>query len=316
MDIRKQKYNCDKCGQTHLIEIDFDKLTDEQRRGQTPIMDNFICPNIVLMYRVLDFVIDTRAGALKSFRELKLKDQELGIRNYFKREWGELNFEEKLDRFINLDLSYIGVPEEYYDLLQPIISAYCCGYYYPAMTSAGALGERIMNRLIIKLRSYYKKSRYYNKVWKKQSFEQWDFPVKVLKEWKVISKEVAGLFLKLKKYRNDSIHYNKDYDFETNSHDAIKILAKIIDAQFNYMNRKDLFWVFDVPGEILLRTEVIDDPYVREFVIPHCVQIGPCCEPTASPPVKSTKFPLKPFSDEEFIELRKNKSQKPIQSSL
>jgi hypothetical protein len=73
------------------------------------------------------------------------------------------------------------------------------------------------------------------------------------------------------------------------------------------MNRKDLFWVFDVPGEILLRTEVINNPFVIEFVIPHCILIGPYCEPLADPPIKTQAFPLKPLTDEKFIELRKNK---------
>ena len=69
--------------------------------------------------------------------------------------------------------------------------------------------------------------------------------------------------MKLKEYRNYSIHYNEGYDFEFNSHDSIKTLAQIIDLQFNYMNRKDLFWIFDVPGEIWLNSTKLNYPFVK-----------------------------------------------------
>lgn len=177
------------------------------------------------------------------------------------------------------------------------------------MTSAGALGERILNRLVIKLRVYYKSSKHYKKIWKKKSFDQWDYPVKVLLDWGVITERVSELFLKLKKYRNDSIHYNSNYDFEANSHDAIKLLAQIIDRQFNYINRKDLFWVFNVPGEIWLRSEVSSNPFIIEFVLPHCVLLGPSCEPTATPPIQTLNFPLKPLADEDFLKMRNNRNK-------
>lgn len=306
MDIKIQKYDCDKCGKLHEIEIDFDLLTENQKRGVDPVLNNFICPNIYLMYRVLNFSFDARVNSLREHIPDKHKEVML---NDFRIQWGEKDFDSKIARYIKLDLAYIGISEEYYELLQPIISSYCCGYFYPAMTSAGALGERILNRLIIKLRDYYKSSKHYKKIYRKDSFDQWEYPVEVLKDWDVISEEVADLFLNLKQYRNDSIHYNEGYDFEKNSHNAIKTLANIINLQFNYMTRNDLFWVFDVPGEILLKTEKINIPFIKEFVLPHCVLIGPYCEPTTNPPVKTKKYPLKPFSDEEFIELRKNRAK-------
>ncbi|MDD2594108.1 MAG: hypothetical protein PHT45_07195 [Bacteroidales bacterium] len=307
MDIQVQKLNCDKCGNIHEIELDFDLLTENQKKGIEPILNNFICPDIYLMYKVLGFAFDTRVNSLKP--DIPKKQQEHVLAT-FKHQWGESDFDKKIERYIKLDLVYIGITEEYYELLQPIISSYCCGYFYPAMTSAGALGERILNRLVIKLRDYFKSSKHYKKIYRKDSFDQWELPTNILKDWGVISNEVANLFLKLKQYRNDSIHYNEGYDFEHNSHDAIKTLAKVIDLQFNYISRTDLFWVFDAPGEILLRTDKVDIPFVKEFVLPHCALIGPYCEPMATPPVKTKEYPLKPFTDEKFIELRKNKDKK------
>lgn len=306
-DIREHTLNCERCGKQHKIDINFSNLSKGQLEGREPVLNNFICPNIALMYRVMNFALDTRGSI---FKQKNLKKEQQKISDYFKAEWGELDFDAKLERFKKLDLSFIGIPEEYYNLLTLVVSSYCCGYYYPAMTSVGALGERILNRLIIKTREYFKSSKHYKKVWNKQSFEQWDFPITVLKEWEIISDNVAGMFLKLKKYRNDSIHYNDGYNFELNSHDAIKTLAEIIDCQFNYIKRKDLFWVFNVPGEIWVRSEVTDDPFVKEFVLPHCLQLTPFCEPTAKPPIKGKNVPLKPLSDEEFIKIRNSIEKK------
>lgn len=300
-DIRIRKSNCDRCGKTHEIEVDFSKLTKGQLAGREPIMTDFRCPDIALMYRVLNFNLDTR---VKTFHVPEFKQEQEKLALYFRNEWGNKDFDAKLQRYINLNLSFLGIPEEYYNLIWPVVSSYCCGLYYPAMTSCGALGERILNRLLLKTRDYFKSSEHYKKIYRKQSFDQWDNIIKILKEWKVISNDVADLFTKLKTYRNDSIHYNLGYDFEKNSHDALKLLAQIIDKLFNYINRTDLFWVFDIPGEIWLKSAVINNPFVKEFVLPHCLPLTPFCEPTAKPPIKGRNAPVKPLTDEEFIKIR------------
>ena len=302
------KILCDKCGQKHPVNIEAASLTDKQQKGEEQININFICPNVALMYRVFDFDFDTRVNAIKSLRESGQTDRETEIVNELKNEWGVVDFDRKLERFLTLDLAFAGIPEEYYTLIQSVVSAYCCGYFYPAMTSAGALGERILNRLIIRLRDYFKSSIHYKSIYRKNSFEQWDNPVKILNDWGIISNEVAYLFLELKQFRNDSIHYNEGYDFEKNSHNSVKILAKIIEKQFDYTKRRDLFWTFVVPGEIWLRSNVKNDPFVKEFILPHCLLLGPFCEPIGSQEKKGKKFPLKPLSDESFLEMRKNRN--------
>ncbi|MHC4145399.1 MAG: hypothetical protein ACYSWW_25095 [Planctomycetota bacterium] len=287
--------------------MDFDALSERQCKGIDPVLSNFICPDVARMYRVFNFALDTRARILNNDA---IKNSHESIIKGLKDEWGEFEFPKKLKRFKGLDLSFLGIPEEYYNLLWDVVSSYCCGRFYPAMTSAGALGERILNRLIIKTRDYHKTSPHYKKIYRKSSFDQWGKPISILKEWGVISPDVAKSFNRLKKFRNDSIHYSDGYEFETNSHDAVAALAEIIDGQFNYEKRQDLFWVFHVPGEILLKSEKVDEPFVKEFVLPHCALITPYCEPTADPPVRGRNTPLKPLSDEEFMRLRKTKDAK------
>jgi hypothetical protein len=306
MSIKQLTLNCDRCGRQHQIEVDVRKLSTNQLQGREPIL-YFICPDMALMYRVMAFALDT---AVNIFKQDGLVDQKKDIEKKLRSEWGEFEFESKLKRFVQLDLSFLGIPEEYYELLQPVVASYCCGYFYPAMTSAGALGERILNRLIIKLRDHFKSSDYYKKIWNKDSFDQWDLPLSILNEWGIISAGVKSAFQRLQKYRNESIHYNEGYDFETNSHDAVKALADIINNQFNYINRKDLFCVFDMPGEIWVKSTVVNDPFIKEFVLPHCLQLTPFDEPTPDPPIRGKNVLLKPFSDEDFIKARNSRNKK------
>ena len=293
---------CDRCMQVHQVEVELDALTPEQRRGEVPVLDNYVCPRMALMYRVVSFALDTRSQALKGHPgspwALQMKESLI-------EDWGARDSEEKIARFIDLGISLLGLPEEYYYLLNQIISAHCCGHFYPAMTAAGSLGERILNRLILRTRGHFKGHRTYKRVWNKDSFDNWDVPIDALREWGVITDEVAGHFGALKEYRNDSIHYNEGYDFAGNSQKAVSLLGDIVCAVFGYTHRKDLFWIFDVPGEIWLRTSVEDDPFVKEFILDHCVQATAYCEPLAAPPVKGTNVPLKPISDEEFLRKRR-----------
>lgn len=286
--------SCSVCQQKHDLDLDTNNLTEKQKGGLEPISINFICPNLATMYKVKNFVVETCSNSINDF-----------IKQDLSRHYGIENFNEKLKRFVNLNLYFIGIPEEYYDLLKHIVDAYCCGYFYPSIAGAGALGERILNRLIIKTKKYYTSSPHYKKIHNKKSFENWDMMVSILLDWNIINEEVAELFRELKRHRNDVIHYNEGYNFEENSLIAIKLLVEIINKQFSYIERKDLCWVFDVPGEILVKSKVINDPFVIEFLLPHCIKITPYSNKVHE--IKQNKIILGNISDEKFIELRNAK---------
>lgn len=306
MKIETYKYNCQRCGNTHNIPINIDSLSKAQKEGRKPIIDSFICPDMATMYRVGNFNLDTRRGFYDLDIDESMKESSILP---LKAQWGELNFDKKFKRYRKIEFSFLGIPEEYFDLLNEIVNSYISGYFYPSITGAGSLGERLLNRLVTRLRTYYKKSKSYEKIKKGKSFTNWPTMIEALSEWHIISDEVAELFKKLKKYRNDSVHYNVGYDFEENSLTAIELITSIIDKQFNYMKRKDLFWVFDIPGEIWVKNSAVEDPFVKEFVLPHCWLLTPYDEPMAKPPVKATNVPTKPLTDEEFIKLRKERKK-------
>ena len=285
MNIQKFKGPCNICDQEH--EISINNITEEQRLGKEPLLKNFICPNLATMYLLTSYVLDMRSTELKYNPEFK---------QHFIEIFGIEDFDNKLKRFIDIDLNVIGLPEEYYKMLKAIVESYSCGYFYPAMIGAGALGERVLNRLIIKTRTYYKSSPHYKTIYKKDSFDNWDKIILILCDWNIISKEMGNMFSKLQTYRHRSVHYNENYNFEINAQDAIKILIKIIKKLFDISERADIFWVCNSPGEVLVKSTVLNDPFVIEFILPNCKLVLPSKEPCI----------LKPISDEEFIKLRKN----------
>lgn len=308
MDKKNIKLPCEQCGKEHEIELDFDMLSTSQKNGEEPIFNTgFYCPSTAWMYKVTGFVIDTRSQIVNNFETRRSEDK---IVSGLIDDWGKLNFEKKLDRFKHLSISLLGIPEEYYNLLWDVVSVYCCGRFYPAMTSAGALGERILNRLILRTKKYYKSSKHFKYIYNKNSFDNWKKMINILLEWDIISSEIGRTFTRLLQFRKDSIHYSDGYDFEINSHDAVLAIVEIINGQFNYLRRQDLFWVFDVPGEILVRSDKVEDAFVKEFVLPYCTLITPYCEPTANPPVKGKNVPQRPLSDEDFISMRKQRRNK------
>jgi uncharacterized protein YutE (UPF0331/DUF86 family) len=297
MEEKKIKLNCDAYGKEHVVkksELDF---TDDNGTFYS------VCPDVARMYQVVNYYVDTRSNILR--HEQMDKKTKTEIVEGLKDDFGSQDFQEKLDRYIDLEFSLLGIPEEYPGLLNQIISAYSSGYYYPAITASGALGERILNRLILKTRDYFKSDSEYKKIHNKKSFDNWDKTISFLERNGVILSEVAKLFKQLEKYRNDSIHYNDGYNFKENSKLAVKNILEIIDKQFNYINRKDLFWVFNVPGEIFVKSEVIDKPFIKEFVLDKCEYITPYHKRESDTFVLNKVAPLAPLSDEEFIKLRK-----------
>lgn len=70
--------------------------------------------------------------------------------------------------------------------------AFVTGAYYPALVAACALGERILNHLVLDMRDSFKSSDHYKKVYRKDSLDDWPFAVVVLTDWKVLVDSVGA----------------------------------------------------------------------------------------------------------------------------
>lgn len=158
----EKEIKCPTCQEKHTYF-----LTKAASEGREPF--HFLCPNVTRLYKLSSFVIDTTRTFMKEARaHPSIKESQSGFREHLKKELGEKEFEKKFKRWLNLDYYLLGLIEEYYYLIEQIIYTYSSGYFFSAITATGCLGERILNRLMLKTRDYFKSSSEYKKIYRKK----------------------------------------------------------------------------------------------------------------------------------------------------
>lgn len=130
-----------------------------------------------------------------------------------KIEYGEFNFQSKLNNFIELKQKPFSISAFHNKFLQQIRNAYIIGSYYPALISACSLGERILNYLILLLRDYYKETEEYKKIFRKNSFDNWKLAIDTLESWKILLPEAVQKFKELHEKRNFAVYFNPETDY-------------------------------------------------------------------------------------------------------
>jgi hypothetical protein len=149
-------------------------------------------------YRVLSMSFDTRALFLD--RENTLN----GLREQF----GSAGFSQKLENFKALGPKAISVFAFHNVFLEQARDAFVIGAYYPAATAACALGERILNHLVLRLRGHFTSTPEYKLVHAKESFDDWERAVSVLESWGVLLPKAAEDFRQLARIRHFVLHFN------------------------------------------------------------------------------------------------------------
>lgn len=162
--------------------------------------------------------------------------------------------------------------------------AFVMGAYYPALVAACALGERILNHLILDLRDDFKSSAHYRKVYRKDSFDNWPFAVSVLADWNVLVPDVDTEFLALGELRNRSIHFDpKTYtSLREDALAALKRLNAIIAKQFGYFGSQPWF-IENTPGAQFIKRGFETNPFVRAYILPRAGFVGPLYGMTLTP---------------------------------
>jgi hypothetical protein len=154
--------------------------------------------------------------------------------------------------------------------------AFVSGNYYPALVAACALGERILNHLVLDLRDSFRASPHYKKVYRKHSFDVWPLAVSVLTDWKVLVDGVGAEFLALSELRNRSILFDQD-TYRSLREDALSALRRlntIVARQFGYFGSQPWF-IEGTPGAQFVKRAYESDPFVRMYIIPRSGFIGP-----------------------------------------
>lgn len=271
-------------------------------------------------HRALNYDMDFRAAQLSRQIDEAWEPnvQDLHRRNYeqtvqsFVREFGEWNLEAKLQNFIELGNGPFSVIAFHNTFFRQVRYAFVIGSYYPGLTGACALGERVLNLLVLNLREFYRSTPEYKKVYRKSSFDNWQLAIDTLETWGVLLPNAAANFRALARIRNQAIHFNPatDHNDRELALTAIRTLSQIIDEQFTVFGRRPWF-IPGTPGVSFIRKESEIDPFVRTLYLPNCALVGSYhtlefeATPDGTKCIVHDDYDYEPIevSDEQFAEL-------------
>jgi len=292
-DVRIQ---CPVCDHSHTVT-----MTGPQSRGEEPF--RFLCPALDRRYRLLNFHIDTRRGF---YSESAMIPSAARDTEHLRAELGSHNFDVKFERWRRIDYLPLGLVDEYPEKIQHIINTYSIGYFYPAVTSSCCLAERILNRLMLKTRSHFKSHQEHKRIHRKSSFDDWQKLLSLISEWNLVPARAIECFRVLMPIRHQSIHYSETYDFKAMAPLTINTLIAAVTEVFGVLNRKDIYMVFDAPGEVWVRSEAQSLPFVKEFVLPHCYYAHAAHDFDSRRSIVIERLgKVGPLTDEEFVQLRR-----------
>lgn len=223
--------------------------------------------------RVLDEIQDAWEPRVK---ELHMQNQRKLIRQ-LKRELGIFDFQRKLENFKNAGIAPFSIISYHNDFYRQARYSFIFGLYYPALTSACALGERILNHLMIDLRESFKSSPHYKNIYRKNSFDDWGTCINILSDWGVFQHDgVLNRFHSLKDLRMRSIHFNGE-TYANLRHDALsalELLRDIISFQFGSWSGQK--WMIPgTEGHVFIKKESENDPFIQKFYLPQSPLVGP-----------------------------------------
>jgi hypothetical protein len=190
-------------------------------------------------------------------------------------QFGTLNLERKIEDFIALGSKPMSIIAHHNQMHEQARQAFTIGAYFPALTAACALGERILNHLIIDLRDQFRSTPEYKRVHNKDSFDDWSKAIEILTSWNVLLPEAANEFSKLAALRHRSIHFNQSTytTLREDALEAIKHIGAIAGSQFSGWGRAP-WYMEGTKGHTFVKRDFEDRPFVRTYVLPRCPLVG------------------------------------------
>ena len=274
-------------------------------------------------FRVFGFDFDTRVHSLTSEErehwDHQTKEFHRSNRSQtlaqLKCDFGETHAKEKLQNFIDLGPKALSIFAFHNRFLEQIRVSFVMGSYYPALTAACALAERILNHLVLLLRDDFKGTPEYKRVYRRDSFDNWDVAIDTLEAWDVLLPDAAGEFRKLRDRRNDAIHFRPEVDTNDRSlaFGAIESLGAILSNQFSAFGRQPWF-ITAIPGEIYVKRRWEDKPFIRKVYLPNCAAVGPKHNVQSVVPwvITDDEYEQREITDEEFCSQRLKEVQKVV----
>lgn len=237
-------------------------------------------------------------------------------------EYGNDEHDRKIDDYAALGRAPWSAVDQHTLFLNQIRDSFAFGAYYPALVGACALGERLLNELVIRLRkSYASHPATTQDVAVHDSFSNWIVCISALVDWAVIDDPLATKFNKLRKLRNRSVHYGDhlvNSDARNDALAAVLLIQEIIEALFRPHGGPPRF-IEGTAGHSFLSLSSEDEPFVREFLLPAAVLVSPKFDmpfnlaknwfDVLDDETYQDRFPT--LTDEEFAEHRRNPPRVP-----
>jgi len=190
-------------------------------------------------------------------------------------QYGALNAEVKLQNFMDIGPIPFSVIAFHSRFLEQARDAFVVGAYYPCLVACCALGERILNHLVLALRNYYADTEGYRKVHKKASFDNWTIAIDALDGWDVLRPDVTSTFRELHNIRNRAIHFKPETDRNDRAMalNAFQRLSSIVEGQFRAIGPQP-WYIRGVVGAAFVKKEYETHPFVKEVILPNCQFVG------------------------------------------
>ncbi|QDT78878.1 hypothetical protein Mal35_23290 [Gimesia maris] len=272
-------------------------------------------------FRVLTADFDTRPKILsmdiKDDWEEQVKDNWYQIKNNIKEgliySYGIEEYKTKIEDFVSLGSMPFSIIAFHNKFLRQARNSFVSGAYYPCLTACCALGERVLNHLILRLRGNFSGTPEYKKIYRKDSFDNWDLVINTLEKWGVLVPEAINGFRELKEIRNKAIHFNPETDLNDRelALNAFQKLCEIVQQQFGTGGQP--WFIEGMAGGIsIIKKEYEETPFIKEVIIPQCNLVGykHRVEKMVGNSLKivdEEEYEEREISDEEFKELYNNR---------
>lgn len=223
-------------------------------------------------------------------------------------EFGPAELQRKFQNFADLGSKPLSLVAFHNVFLHQARQAFIQGSYYPALTGICALGERVLNHLVLVFRDDFKLTPQYKKVYAKDSFDNWGLAIDTLEAWNILLPETAAVFREFKNTRNSAIHFRPDLDQECRA-PALKALHEfnqIISLQFASFGKLP-WYLTEIRGASYIRKAFESHPFVKRIVLPNCELLGSKARLEYLNPgwraIDDDDYPDVEISDDEFAYL-------------
>jgi len=274
-------------------------------------------------YMVLRHHFDTRALLLameiREDWEPRVREQhatnKAQVRAGLIEQYGGSDAEVKLQNFVEIGTIPFSVLAFHNRFLEQARDAFVVGAYYPCLVGCCALGERVLNHLVLALRHYYTGTEYYRRVSRKASFDNWKTAIDVLDGWGVLLPDTTSAFRELRGIRNRAVHFNPETDQNDRAMalSAFQTLSSIVTRQFGVLGGQP-WYISGVLGASFVKKACESEPFVKEVILPNCQLVGyqprlELNEETGTwTAIDVGEYEDKELTDEEFRDLFNNRT--------